>query len=93
MILTALIIHHMFIDSSADLLIAQLSARSVAASLLTHLQVASHLALKSASLSAPAGELTAAQALMEACEECVKVCKHIGAVFDNAVDQYKQQKP
>eukprot|EP00775_Hariotina_reticulata_P011633 gene11634-biopygen13502 len=39
------------------------------------------------------GELTAAQALVEACEECTKVCKHIGAVFDNAVDQYKQQQP
>jgi hypothetical protein len=37
------------------------------------------------------GEVTAAQALLTACEECNKVCKHIGSVFDDAVQQYQQQ--
>jgi len=40
-----------------------------------------------------AGELTAAQALVDACEECVKVCNHVRAVFDNAVQLHKQQQP
>lgn len=40
-----------------------------------------------------AGEVTAAQALLTACEECSKVCKHIGEVFDAAVQQHKEQHP
>jgi hypothetical protein len=41
----------------------------------------------------PPGEVTAAQALLTACEECNKVCKHIGSVFEDAVQQYQQQHP
>ena len=40
-----------------------------------------------------AGEVTAAQALVNACEECSKVCKHIGSVFDAAVQEYQQEHP
>lgn len=39
------------------------------------------------------GEMTAAQALLTACEECSKVCKHIGDVFDAAIEQYQQEHP
>ena len=39
------------------------------------------------------GEVTAAQALVTACEECSKVCKHIRSSFDAAVKEYKQQHP
>lgn len=44
-------------------------------------------------LTPSAGEVTAAQALLTACEECSKVCKHIGNVFDAAVQQYQQEHP
>jgi hypothetical protein len=37
--------------------------------------------------------MTAAQALLTACEECSKVCKHIGDVFDAATEQYQQEHP
>eukprot|EP00879_Flechtneria_rotunda_P008803 GHRR01009221.1.p3 GENE.GHRR01009221.1~~GHRR01009221.1.p3 ORF type:complete len:109 (+),score=25.96 GHRR01009221.1:1331-1657(+) len=39
------------------------------------------------------GEITAAQALTNACEECIKVCSHVNGVFDNAITAYKQQNP
>uniref|UniRef100_A0A383W506 DNA-directed RNA polymerase RBP11-like dimerisation domain-containing protein n=1 Tax=Tetradesmus obliquus TaxID=3088 RepID=A0A383W506_TETOB len=39
------------------------------------------------------GEVTASQALVGACEECAKVCRHTRAVFDNALDRFKQQNP
>eukprot|EP00878_Enallax_costatus_P005553 GHUV01005826.1.p3 GENE.GHUV01005826.1~~GHUV01005826.1.p3 ORF type:complete len:106 (+),score=30.34 GHUV01005826.1:698-1015(+) len=39
------------------------------------------------------GEITAAQALGSACEECSKVTRHMRGVFDNAIEQYKQQNP
>lgn len=38
-----------------------------------------------------AGEVTAAQALVTACEECKKVCQHFSSTFDAAVAQHKQQ--
>lgn len=40
-----------------------------------------------------AGEVTASQALVSACEECIKVSQHMRGVFDNALDHYKQQNP
>lgn len=40
-----------------------------------------------------AGEVTAAEALSSACEECSKVSQHIRGVFDNAIEQYKLQNP
>lgn len=39
-----------------------------------------------------AGEVTAAQALLSACEECSKVCNHVGSVFDQACQQHLQAK-
>lgn len=44
-------------------------------------------------LTPSAGEVTAAQALLTACEECSKLCKHICNVFDAAVQQYQQEHP
>jgi hypothetical protein len=35
--------------------------------------------------------VTAAQALVTACEECKKVCQHFSSTFDAAVAQHKQQ--
>jgi hypothetical protein len=31
--------------------------------------------------------------LLTACEECSKVCKHIGNVLDAAIEQYQQEHP
>ncbi|KAF8069430.1 RPC19 [Scenedesmus sp. PABB004] len=39
------------------------------------------------------GEVTAAQALVGACEECAKVSRHMSSVFDNALAVYKQAHP
>lgn len=37
------------------------------------------------------GEITAADALKTACEDCVQVCDHISTVFQQAVQQHKAQ--
>jgi hypothetical protein len=37
--------------------------------------------------------VTAAQALVTACEECKKVCQHVRATFDAALEQYAAAAP